>query len=182
MKLTRRTLTLGMAATPVALSSTARATDYFSLDEVNHQLFPEATVFEDASFSLSKDQKKTVSKKARVRVRSAKMTLFNAIDADKLLGFVVIDEVYGKHEFITYAIALTPDYAVNQIEIMRYLETYGDEIRNPAWRAQFNGKRAGDVLAVKKDIANISGATLSCVHITEGVKRVLTTMELAHES
>ena len=49
------------------------------------------------------------------------------------------------------------------------------EIREALWRAQFIGKRHGAQLALTKDIQNISGATLSCRHITDGVKRLLAT-------
>jgi Na+-transporting NADH:ubiquinone oxidoreductase subunit NqrC len=83
--------------------------------------------------------------------------------------------VYGKHEFITYAVALDATGAVRGIEIMDYRESYGDEVRLPRWRAQFNGRRAGQPLDINRQIQNISGATLSCVHITEGVRRILTT-------
>jgi hypothetical protein len=34
-------------------------------------------------------------------------------------------------------------------------------------------------LKLKKDIQNISGATLSCKHLTDGVKRVMVMYELA---
>jgi len=179
MKITRRTMTAGMTAA-LSFTNVAHATEYFTLEAVKRQLFPEATSFDDATFMLSKTQRKAISKQSRTRVRFEKVTLYRAVNDGQTVGFVVIDEVYGKHEFITYAIGLTPDRAVKQIEIMRYLETYGGEVRNLAWRAQFAGKRAGDVLTVKKDIANISGATLSCVHISEGVRRILATLELVY--
>ena len=54
---------------------------------------------------------------------------------------------------------------------MVYRETYGYEIRNDKWRAQFVGKNANSKLKLDDDIKNISGATLSCRHITDGVKR-----------
>ena len=47
-----------------------------------------------------------------------------------------------------------------------------------AWRAQFVGKRADAPLKLGADIKNISGATLSSKHITDGVKRLLVTHAL----
>jgi len=58
---------------------------------------------------------------------------------------------------------------------MDYRESYGYEVRNPAWRKQFIGKTYAAPLSLDKDVRNISGATLSCRHIAQGVKRVLTT-------
>jgi Na+-transporting NADH:ubiquinone oxidoreductase subunit NqrC len=62
---------------------------------------------------------------------------------------------------------------------MDYRESCGDQIRQAKWRAQFNGKRSGQPLRIDKEIKNISGATLSCVHITEGVRRLLATHAIA---
>jgi hypothetical protein len=55
-------------------------------------------------------------------------------------GWFIVDEVVGKHEFITYAVGLNANGSVKQIEVMDYRETYGGEIRNENWRAQFVGK------------------------------------------
>ncbi len=91
---------------------------------------------------------------------------------------VIIDEVVGKHEFITYAVALNSDGTVKGIEIMDYRETYGYQVRDSSWRKNFIGKKITDPLKVDKDIPNISGATLSSVHVTNGVRRVLYTYEI----
>jgi Na+-transporting NADH:ubiquinone oxidoreductase subunit NqrC len=64
---------------------------------------------------------------------------------------------------------------VRDVEILDYKESYGDQVRNPAWRAQFTGKRHGAPLKLTSDIKNISGATLSSKHITDGVRRLLST-------
>jgi len=46
-------------------------------------------------------------------------------------------------------------------------------VRMAPWRKQFLGKTARDPVALNQDIKNISGATLSCRHLTEGVNRLL---------
>ena len=69
--------------------------------------------------------------------------------------------------------------AVKQIEILSYRESHGFEIRLPAWRKQFVGKAEGSVLQVGEDIANISGATLSCTHVTDGVRRIVSAVAQA---
>jgi len=81
--------------------------------------------------------------------------------------------VLGKHELITYALALDARGRVRGVEILEYLEAHGGEILDPAWRAQFVGKSTADPLKLDRDIRNISGATLSCRHVTDGVKRLL---------
>jgi len=155
-----------------------RASVYFTSEEVQRQLFPAATSFEDVSVTLTKKQKKAIGKASKTRVSFDLVTALDAFDGNEKLGTLIIDQVYGKHEFITYAIALDNKGAVSGIEIMEYIETYGDEVRHPKWRAQFHGRKVGEPLEIDDQIKNISGATLSCVHITDGVRRVLVTHKL----
>jgi Na+-translocating ferredoxin:NAD+ oxidoreductase RnfG subunit len=86
--------------------------------------------------------------------------------------------VIGKHLAIDYALALSPAGEVRQLEILTYRESYGGEIRSADWRKQFEGKTSRSPLALNDDIRNISGATLSSRHVTEGVKRVLATYDI----
>jgi hypothetical protein len=87
-------------------------------------------------------------------------------------GIFVLDHVIGKHLYIDYAVSIEGG-RVRRVDILQYRESYGGEIRSPSWLAQFVGKSASSPLQVGSDIRNISGATLSSLHVTEGVKRVL---------
>ena len=79
----------------------------------------------------------------------------------------------GKHESITYTLGINADGSMRQVQIIEYLETYGSQVRYPAWRDQFSGKTAESPLELERDIGNITGATLSSRHLTEGIKRLL---------
>ena len=89
-------------------------------------------------------------------------------------GFLIIDEVVGKHEMITYALGIDHKGSILGIEILEYVESYGYEVADASWRQQFTGKTVKDPVKLNQDIQNIGGATLSCKHLTDGVKRVLT--------
>jgi hypothetical protein len=167
-----------LGALPAGLlltSESAFATTYFTTDAVKQALFPGATRFVDRSVAFNREQVRAISQASRTRGFNARQTIFEAHGAGGRLGTLFIDRVYGKHEFITYGVALDTSGAVKGIEIMDFRESYGDEVRNPRWRAQFSGKRGGQPLFIDKQIKNISGATLSCVHITDGVRRLLAT-------
>ena len=101
---------------------------------------------------------------------------------DATLGYIVADQVVGKFELIGYAVGIGLDGAVRQVEILSYRESHGGEIRLAAWRRQFAGKTADSPLRIGDDIANISGATLSCSHVTEGVRRIVAVVEAARKS
>jgi len=136
-------------------------------------LFAEADRFVDAAVELSDDQRKAIEDKSGVRQRWKKQAVWRAEKAGQLLGWFIVDEVVGKHEFITYAAGLTPDGKVRGIEILVYRETHGYQVRNPDWRHHFEGKTLADPFKLEQDIPNIAGATLSCKNVTNGVKRLL---------
>ena len=87
-------------------------------------------------------------------------------------GIFVVDHVIGKHLYIDFAVALEGGH-VKRVDIMAYRESYGGEVRSPSWLAQFAGKTSASTLKVGDDIRNISGATLSSLHVTDGVKKIL---------
>ena len=88
------------------------------------------------------------------------------------VGWVVFDQVVGKYELIDFAVGLDTAGTVLGLEIMAYRESHGSEIRNAAWRRQFVGRKGAGQLRFGEDILNISGATMSCRHLTEGVQRI----------
>jgi uncharacterized protein (DUF2126 family) len=77
-----------------------------------------------------------------------------------------------------YAVAVKADGAVTGIEILEYRESYGHQIRGKQWREQFIGKTMASPLQLDVDIKNLSGATLSSAHVTEGVRRLVHTYAL----
>ncbi len=150
------------------------AVQYLTVAQAQQAIFP-AKTFTAAPVTLTPAQRRTIEKESRVRVLHDEQKVWRVSGG----GWFIVDEVVGKHEYITYAVGLTPAGAVHGIEIMDYRETYGGEVRNPKWRAQFTGKTKDAPLQLDKDIKNISGATLSSRHITEGVRRLLALYEIA---
>lgn len=172
-------LIVSAACAPLFAAAPAFAVQYMTVEAAQKLMFPEASAFTAQLVKLDDAQKRVVERVARVRMRYPEQPVWQAVADGKPVGWFVLDEVYGKHEFITYAVALDMSGAVRSVEILDYRETHGREVRNPKWRAQFNGKKHGAPLRLDEDIQNISGATLSCKHIGEGVRRVLAIHEVA---
>lgn len=152
----------------------AYATNYFSVEQAQQAIFAGKT-FTKAFVTLTDEQKNEIEHRSDVNVRHKEIQVWKVSGG----GYFILDDVVGKHEFITYAIGLNNDGSVKNIEIMEYKETYGDQVRDKEWREQFVGKTASSQLKLDKDIKNISGATLSSRHVTDGVKRILATYEVA---
>lgn len=157
-----------------AISTSVYATTYFTTEQVQQVIFP-GEKFAPAFATLTDVQAKQIATMADVNVRHREIKAWKASGG----GWFILDEVVGKHEFITYAIGLNADGSVKQVEVVDYRESYGYEVRNPEWRKQFVGKTASSLQSLNQDVRNISGATLSCRHISDGVKRVLATYAIA---
>jgi Na+-translocating ferredoxin:NAD+ oxidoreductase RnfG subunit len=157
-------LPFGLVATPIA--HVAFAAQYMTVEQAQRAAFPDATEFtprvlDATSLALSGAPQGWAPKAWQARADG------------RVLGWLMVDQVIGKSELITYAVALDAGGAVKSIEILDYREAHGGEIRLAGWRKQFAGKTGADPLELNKDIKNISGATLSCRHVTEGVQRLL---------
>lgn len=155
----------------------AYAVQYLTVEQAQQALFPSGTRFTPHPLELNAEQKRAIEQVSGVRARDLKPKVWRAFSGERADGWFFVDQVIGKHEFITYAVALGSDGAVRGIEVMDYRETYGHEIRNASWRRQFAGKRRNDALRLGDDIQNITGATLSCRSVTNGVKRLLAIYE-----
>lgn len=150
------------AAAPV------NATVYLSIEQAQMLMFPGVALTPDFR-TLSEQQLHAVQQDSGVTGTSTQLQVWRAADG----GWFVLDQAIGKHSPIRYAVALDAHGGVRQIEILEYIESYGGEVRLPAWRKQFVGKQHADRVELERNIRNISGATLSCQHVTDGVRRLL---------
>ena len=160
----RWALPVGLVAVPAFHA--AYATQYMSVEAAQRAAFAAASEFRampalDAGVA------------AALGAAGWSPQIWQVRDASGALGWFFVDRVIGKTELITYAVALDPSGAVKSIEILDYRESHGSEVRLAAWRKQFVGKTAHDAVQLNDDIRNISGATLSSRHVTEGVHRLL---------
>jgi Na+-translocating ferredoxin:NAD+ oxidoreductase RnfG subunit len=146
--------------------------DYLSVAQAQKAMFPNATAFVAQPVTLTDEQRKSLSAQAGTRVNAAQWNVFAAKSGDALLGYVITDAVIGKFQLINYAVSFGADGAIRDVEILSYREEHGGEIRTHAWRKQFEGKTGTAPLQIGDDIQGISGATMSCTHVTEGVKRL----------
>ncbi len=156
----------------------AQATQYLSIEQAQHLCFPEASAFTPANIVFRPSDVAAIERESGQKVRSRGEQVWRAEAGGRLAGYFFLDYVIGKHEAIDYAVALSPDGRVRRVEILEYRESYGGEVADRNWLAQFEGKGLGDSLVPGHDIRTISGATLSSRHVTEGIKRVLAIHDL----
>jgi Na+-translocating ferredoxin:NAD+ oxidoreductase RnfG subunit len=156
---------LAMVSAPII----AQAKIYVSAEQAQKILFPNRQLTK-APVIITDDLQERMRVASSIRHPFRGDRIWKAPDG----GYLIIDEVVGKHEMITYALGIDQKGGILGIEILEYVESYGYEVADASWRQQFTGKTVKDPIKLNQDIQNIGGATLSCKHLTDGVKRVLT--------
>jgi hypothetical protein len=146
------------------------AADYLSVDAAQKAVYPDADGFQEVVVKQTPAQINALLALAGPQPPHGTIRIFKATRNGAVLGHVFIDEVIGRENLITYAIGIDEDGALRNLEIMSYRESHGGEVRNPGWRAQFDHRDSLDQLRFRTDIKNISGATLSSEHVTQGVR------------
>jgi hypothetical protein len=157
-----------------AVSTSVYATTYLSVEQAQQLIFPGATLVA-APLALTAAQQADLARAAGPGPAHRDWRVWRVEGG----GFLVVDDVIGKHELISYAVGLDASGSIRQVEILAYREAYGFEIRNERWRRQFVGRRPGTRLRMDHEIQNISGATLSCTHLTDGINRILALYDVA---
>ncbi|WPB54951.1 FMN-binding protein [Xylophilus sp. GOD-11R] len=166
---------VGLAGALIPVVAQSRV--YLSIEQAQREMLP-GVVLTPHPIVLTNEQQ------ARMRAASSVSHPFQGNRVWKAPdgSWFVVDEVVGKHEFITYAVALDARGTVLRVEVLEYRESYGHEVAARSWLAQFEGRNQVTPIDLGRDIANIGGATLSCKHLTDGVKRVLVLHTMALRS
>lgn len=154
---------LGLLLAPVMQ---LQAEVFFTIDEARKALWQD-TAMESVAINLTDQEVKSIETASKTHMWS---NTFKAWKTETG-GWFLVDQVVGKHEMIDMAVAITHDGRIKGLRVMRYVESYGDEVKHPNWLAQFFGRDNSERLKLDQQIDNISGATLSCRHITDGVNR-----------
>jgi Na+-translocating ferredoxin:NAD+ oxidoreductase RnfG subunit len=156
------------------------AADYLTVEEAQKAVYPDADSFQEIVVSQqTPEQLQAMLAQAGPQPPHGTIRIWRATKNGTLIGHVFVDEVVGKQNLITYAVGVDPDGSLRNLQIMAYRESHGSEVRNPSWRAQFDHRRSLDELRFRTDIKNISGATLSSEHVTQGVRWLLALWQAA---
>lgn len=155
------------------------ASEYLTVEAAQRALFPQADRFTEVVLALTPAERQQVAALAGAQPPHRSLRGWKAWRAGELAGYVFVDEVIGKEDFITYAAGIDAAGRLQAIEVLAYRESHGGEIKSEAWRRQFAGRQGLTQLRLQADIKNIAGATLSCEHVTQGVRWLVALWQVA---
>lgn len=117
--------------------------------------------------------------KSKIPSEMSKENFFKLTSGGKFIGYVYLDEAPSKTAEFDYMVILNKDLAITRTKVLVYREEYGGEIGSKRWLRQFTGKSKASEL---RDIAAISGATISVRSMRSAVEDLLTSVQILKEN
>lgn len=160
-----------------ALSAgTADAAVYLTKDEALALAFGDAEV-ERLSFLLDDARTNAVQKRASARLTSRVVAAYVATRGDSLIGCAFFDTRTVRTMPGVFMTVVAPDTTVSAVHVLAFHEP--PDYEPPAkWLDQFDGRPLADGMRPKRDIRNLSGATLTARSVSESVRLALAMFEL----
>jgi Na+-translocating ferredoxin:NAD+ oxidoreductase RnfG subunit len=172
----RRSLAALLAAPAIVLIVPAPvlgAQTYLREADAARALFPDSTSSVRKTLDLTDTEVALVSKALGRRIEMRSYPYLEVKTEKGLAGIILILDVIGESRPITFAIGITIDGALQDVQVMVYREPQGEAIHELRFRKQFVGKRVKDPVTLDKDIDAISGATISSRSATFAARKGL---------
>lgn len=150
----------------------AKDKNYATEDEALKEAFPDSA-FKKQTIELTSYLKERITENLGKNVYEASIDVFEATLGGAIQGYGFVMNQVGKTKNITFMVSIDTEGTVVAVKILTFRESQGFEVKNKRWLAQFKGKDLLSRLRVKKDIDNISGATMSSRAVTKGVARAI---------
>jgi hypothetical protein len=161
-----RFLLVPAAIVIAAAAQPAFSVEHQTLEAGQQRLYPGRKLV-PADFRLTPEQYSRLKSEYKVP------SLRPAVKAWKVEGggWLFLDQVYGLNDIVSYLVAISDEGKVTGLEVLVCADGYC-EIFTPEWRASLVGRSHGK-WEPREAVTMVSGATLSCTHIAEGVKKML---------
>jgi Na+-translocating ferredoxin:NAD+ oxidoreductase RnfG subunit len=136
------------------------------------------------AFNFEKYSKQPISVSSGVNetlpIKIDDTNFFKIKNEEKITGYYYLGQAFGKADYFDFMVIFDKDLIVSKVKVLVYREDHGSEVGSKRWLNQFNGKKTTENLTYQKDIAAISGATISAKSMTNEVNKLLKTVTILH--
>ena len=151
-------------------------TVYTTRPQALAEAFPRARI-ENLSYVLDAAQVKAVQQRARAKLESKLATAHLAWRGDTLVGTAFFDARNVRTMPGVFMVVVAPDSTIERVEVIAFHEP--PDYRPPErWLGQFEHRRLDQRLWPRRDIRNLSGATLTTQAVTESARLALALYEV----
>ncbi|MDD3723327.1 MAG: FMN-binding protein [Lutibacter sp.] len=135
-------------------------------------------------FNLERYSKQPISVSTEVNetlpIKIDDTNFFKIKNEEKIVGYYYLGQAFGKADYFDFIVIFDKNLIVSKVKILVYREDHGSEVGSKRWLKQFNGKTTNENLIYQKDIAAISGATISAKSMTNEVNKLLKTVTILY--
>jgi Na+-translocating ferredoxin:NAD+ oxidoreductase RnfG subunit len=105
----------------------------------------------------------------KLPIQITEENFFKINNKDTFLGYYYFGQAFGKADYFDFIVIFDADLIISKVKILVYREDHGGEVKSKRWLKQFNGTSKDKSLKYQKDIAAISGATISAKSVTNEI-------------
>ncbi|HSQ47302.1 MAG TPA: FMN-binding protein [Lutibacter sp.] len=135
-------------------------------------------------FNLVKYSKQPIAVSSEINktlpIKIDETNFFKIKNEEKITGYYYLGQAFGKADYFDFIVIFDNDLIVSKVKVLVYREDHGSEVGSKRWLNQFTGKKTTENLIYQKDIAGISGATISVKSMTNEVNKLLKTVTILH--
>ncbi len=183
MRIRRRVLLAAICCLPLYAASSEQADVYLSLAEAPKTVLPDADEIlrrDVTSDEKIRERMKPLIGRLQPSIWEPYYITFEGRRDGETIGYAVICEEIGKHRPMTFIVATDTAGQVRDVALMMYREPVGAEVRYKGFVSQFDGKDLQDPIYPRRDVKNVSGATLSVRAMSRGVRKALALLQIAY--
>ena len=134
--------------------------------------FPEGAVVTRQAIFLKTAQIDAARKESGVNFKDKLIVRYMGTANGRVVGYAYFDTHLVRTLQETVMVLVTPEGRIDRIDILSFNEPQ-DYLPKERWMDQFEGKKLGDDLSLKRSIRPISGASLSGRAIVNASRKVL---------
>jgi Na+-translocating ferredoxin:NAD+ oxidoreductase RnfG subunit len=146
---------------------------YLNDAQLAAQLFPEAAGYAADTVELTDAEAAEMQRTLGFAIETHRYHRLTARDSAGVKGTIFVFDVLGQNSPITFGVGITPAGLIRGVEVVAYREPRGEEIRNPRFLRQLEGKSVKDKLALGVDVDAVTGATISSRSATFAARKAL---------
>jgi len=133
------------------------------------------------TFFLTEKQVKDIQFRAKAKVESKILVYYVGKSTGGVEGYAFFETRDVRTMPATVMVVVDPDGSVRFVEILAFYEPL-DYLPRPRWLELFAGRKLDKDLRVRAGIPNVTGASLTVQSVTDMVRKILATYEIAIRS
>lgn len=174
-ELRRRSVALFLVVGGLALAGLPAVVDakvFYARAEALTLAFPDAEKIEARDFILTVEQHARVEKLSRATLDTRLVTVYEGWYGGKPQKFAVFDSQNVRTFAATILVVISPAGAVQGTHVLAFHEPQ-EYLPPQRWLDRFHDKTQADEMQIGRDIAGITGSTLSTRAVSTSVRRAL---------